>query len=467
MRKVELTMNEQKKYEVIKKLKETNGNKRRAAVELGCSLRHVNRMLKGYEARGKEFFSHGNKGRKPAITIADGTKSEILLLYENKYDGANIRHFTELLAKHEDIRVSEGTVRNLFLAHDRLSPKAWKRTRRALSARLREQKKTAASQKTEAELQAKILAAEDAHPTRPRCAYAGEMVQMDASVHLWFGQSKTHLHAAIDDATGMIVGAFFDHQETLHGYYRVFQQILEQYGIPYMFYTDRRTVFEYKKKASPGIEEDTFTQFAYACRQLGVDLKTTSVPQAKGRVERLFETLQSRLPVEMRLAGVQTIEQANEFLNHYIKEFNARFALPLNTTTSVFEEQPGSEKIDLILSVLTPRVVDAGHCIRFDNRRYRMLDESGIRTDHYRGTKVLVIQTLSGKLFCSAGERVYALEEIPHAEAVSRNFNTAEEIAESKKPKRQNIPSMGHPWRKDNFMKHVHSMTGRETDWAC
>lgn len=466
MRKVELTMNEQKKYEVIKKLKETNGNKRRAAVELGCTLRHVNRMLKGYETHGKAFFSHGNRGRKPAITIADRTKSEILLLYENKYDGANIRHFTELLAEHEGIRVSEGTVRNLFLAHDRLSPKAWKRTRKALSARLREQKEAAVSQKAEAELQAQILAAEDAHPTRPRCAYAGEMIQMDASVHLWFGRSKTHLHAAIDDATGMIVGAFFDHQETLHGYYRVFRQILEQYGIPYMFYTDRRTVFEYKKKASPGIEEDTFTQFSYACRQLGVDLKTTSVPQAKGRVERLFETLQSRLPVEMRLAGVQTIEQANEFLNHYIKEFNARFALPLNTTTSVFEEQPGSEKIDLILSVLTPRVVDAGHCIRFDNRRYRMLDESGIRTDHYRGTKVLVIQTLSGKLFCSAGDRVYALEEIPHAEAVSRNFNTAEEIAESKKPKRQNIPSMNHPWRKDNFMKHVYAMNGNETAWA-
>ena len=153
-----------------------------------------------------------------------------------------------------------------------------------------------------------------------------------------------------------------------------------------MFYTDRRTVFEYKKKNSPKLENDTFTQFSYACKQLGVALKTTSIPQAKGRIERLFKTLQSRLPVELRLAGVNTLEQANEFLNSYIKKFNAQFALPLNPTMSVFETQPSAEKIDLFLSVLTPRVVDAGHSIRFNNHRYRMLDESGIHTNYRKGT---------------------------------------------------------------------------------
>lgn len=459
-------MNEQKKYEVIKKLKETNGNKKRAAVELECTVRHVNRMLKGYEEHGKAFFSHGNKGRKPISALSEEQKASILLLYENKYYDSNIRHFTEMLAENEGIKVSEGTVRNLLLSHGIPSPLAWKRTRRKLRDNLRMQEEAATSEKEKERLQTAIVALQDAHPTRARCSYAGEMIQMDASVHLWFGEGKTHLHAAIDDATGTLVGAYFDVQETLYGYYQVFRQILENYGIPYMFYTDRRTVFEYKKKNSPKLENDTFTQFAYACKQLGVDLKTTSIPQAKGRVERLFKTLQSRLPVELRLAGVKTLEQANEFLATYIKKFNAQFALPLHPTTSVFEAQPSEEQIDLFLSVLTPRTVDAGHSIRFNNHRYRMLDESGMHTNYYKGTQVLMVQTLSGRLFCSVDGRIYALEEIPMHEEISRNFDTEKRLAEAKKPKKQNIPPMNHPWRKDNFMKHVYAMYGKEETWA-
>ena len=122
-----------------------------------------------------------------------------------------------------------------------------------------------------------------------------------------------------------------------------------------MFYTDRRTVFEYKQKNSPSLENDTFTQFGYACKQLGVDLKTTSIPQAKGRIERLFGTLQSRLPAELRLAGISTIEQANEFLASYLKEFNARFALDMDCIKSVFEKQPDEEKIDQFLAVIHPK----------------------------------------------------------------------------------------------------------------
>lgn len=142
-------------------------------------------------------------------------------------------------------------------------------------------------------------------------------------------------------------------------------QILTRYGIPYKLFTDRRTVFTYKKKNSPSTDEDTYTQFSYACKQLGVLLESSSVPQAKGRVERLNQTLQSRLPVELRLAGITTIEAANEFLNSYIKEFNAKFSLPLNDIKSVFETQPENETINLILAVLDERTVDCGHCIQF------------------------------------------------------------------------------------------------------
>ena len=118
------------------------------------------------------------------------------------------------------------------------------------------------------------------------------MIQMDASLEVWFGSKKSYLHLAVDDASGSLVGAYFDRQETLQGYYHVFYQILTNYGIPHLFYTDRRTVFDYKSKKSLSIEEDTFTQFGYACQRLGVNIETTSIPQAKGRVERMFQTLQ-------------------------------------------------------------------------------------------------------------------------------------------------------------------------------
>ncbi len=147
---------------------------------------------------------------------------------------------------------------------------------------------------------------------------------------------------------------FFAPEETLFGYYNVLHQILTTYGIPYSFYTDKRTVFEYRRKESASLEKDTFTQFSYACNQLGIEIKTTSVPEAKGRVERMFRTLKSRLPILLRLAGVTTLEQANEFLHRYVKEFNAQFALPINHNKSVLKHNQ-IRKINLTLAVITQR----------------------------------------------------------------------------------------------------------------
>ena len=121
-----------------------------------------------------------------------------------------------------------------------------------------------------------------------------------------------------------------------------------------MFYTDKRTVFEYKRKNTLFDDEDTYTQFSYACHTLGVDIKITSVPQAKGRIERLNQTFQSRLPVELRRTHVSNIDEANEFLKSYLKKFNAQFALQLDITKSVFETQPSKEKINTILAIMIP-----------------------------------------------------------------------------------------------------------------
>lgn len=462
IRKVDLTMNELRKYEVIKKLVDENGNKNRAAMTLNITKRQVNRLINAYKEKGKTAFIHGNQGRKPATTIPDDTRMRIIDLYQNKYYDANFTHFAELLASHEQIHVSVGTVASILEAEYILSPKVTKAKKKRITKELRQKQDAARTQKEKDKIQKNIVAVEDAHTRRPRCAYFGELEQMDATPYEWVPGQIWHLHLAIDDATGRITGAWFDMQETLNGYYHVFRQILTSYGIPYKFLTDKRTVFTYKKKNSPSLDEDTYTQFAYTCKQLGVELESSSVPQAKGRVERLNQTLQSRLPVELRLAGITTIDAANEFLNSYIKKFNGKFALPLNDIKSVFENQPSDEKINLILAVLDERTVDSGHCIQFEKQYYRMLDAHGHQIHYRKGTKVMVIKAFDGNLFCCVNDRdIYALEAIPQHEEKSKDLDA--DYAQAK-PKKKYIPPMNHPWRRYAFGKFAKSQEHHKND---
>lgn len=462
IRRINLNMDEQKKYEVIRKLVDTQGNKDRAATTLGISRRQVDRLIVAYKEKGKASFVHGNKGRKPSITTPDEVRKTVVDLYRTKYYEANFVHFTELLERNEGITLSVSAITSFLEAEYILSPRVTKAKKKRIRKEL-EQKKAAAGTKKEADaIQANIVATEDAHSRRPRCAYFGELVQMDASPYEWFLTEKTTLHIAVDDATGRIVGAYFDKQETLKGYYNIYAQILRKYGIPYKFFTDRRTVFTYKKKNAPDIGEDTCTQFAYACRQLGTEIEYSSVPQAKGRVERMFETLQSRLPVELRLAGITDIDAANEFLDSYIDEFNARFALPSNSIKSVFETQPPEEVINLTLAVLTQRTVDSGHCIQFGNHYYRMLNAHGVQEHYRKGTKVMVIRAFDGSLFCSVNDKmIYALDEIPKHETKSKELDAD---YEKPSPQKRYIPSMNHPWRSEAFWKFVKSQEHHLTD---
>jgi transposase len=450
IRKVELNMKELDRYKTIKKLVETGGNKTRAAISIGCSKRHINRMIQGYKEHGKEFFLHGNHGRKPATKLPDEQRKLIIDLYNTKYSEANFTHYAELLRKQENINVSTETIRTLMLDRYTLSPKAKKGTKVRIRKKLEAELKAASSKKDSKNISSAIVEMEQAHPRKPRCAHFGELLQLDASVHPWFANFKSHLHVAVDDSCTAILGAYFDTQETLKGYYNVAYQVITGYGIPFEFLTDRRTVFEYKSKRSAKIDEDTFTQFSYACKQLGIQIKTTSVPQAKGRVERLFGTLQSRLPIEMRLAGVTTIEQANIFINHYIKEFNSTFSSISNISSSVFETQPSEEKLNLTLAVLSDRVIDSGHCIRFKNKFYKLVDSHDVPVYFRAGTKVLVIKAFNGDLFASTNDIVYSLSEVPSHELYSENFSF---VCLPKVKRKIHIPAMSHPWKSSEFNK--------------
>jgi len=451
-------MDENQKYDIIKKLVETNGNKKAASLKIGCSDRHVNRLIQGYQEKGKAFFVHGNRDRKPAIAFSDDINQLVLDLYRTKYYDCNLTHYAELLLEREKLAISASTISSILKKEHILSPKANRSTKKALEKELKDLQSKTKSKKIAAALQSSILDLEDAHPRRPRCANFGEMLQMDASVHLWFGTHKTHLHIAVDDATGAIVGAFFDKQETLNAYYHVLQQILNNHGIPYQFLTDRRTVFEYKKKRETSVEKDTFTQFSYACKQLGIDIRTSSVPQAKGRVERMFGTLQSRLPIELRLAGVSSIEEANEFLNTYIKKFNTQFALPIDCIKSVFEAQPDSNTINQTLAILSSRKIDNGSCLKYDKNYYLPVNNIGVAVHYRKGTQAMVIKAFNEELYCSIGEEVYALEVLPEHQLSSKAFDLA---VLPKAPKKKYIPPMHHPWKRDSFEKYASKQAHR------
>lgn len=454
MRKVELRMNEENKYLIIKKLVETNGNKKRAAVKIGCTVRTVNRLILKYKNEGKAGFVHGNRGRLPSKTIPLDVKNKIIKLYIDEYNDASFAHFCEIVEADLNVKISDTTVNKWLRQENIISPKARKKTKKILKKTLKAKLNDASSKKIQNDIKDAIafIDEKDAHPRRPRCKYMGEMIQMDASSFEWVNGHIWHLHLAVDDATGEVVGAYFDTQETLKGYYNVFYQILTNYGIPAMFYTDRRTVFEYKRKNNAFDDEDTFTQFSYACHNFGVDIKTTSVAQAKGRIERMNQTFQSRLPIELRRARITDIESANEFLKSYLKKFNDQFALHLNTTKSVFEVQPSSEQINCTLAILSKRKVDSGHSIKFRNKIYIPVTDKGIPVYLKNKMDCMVIEAFDENLYVNILDQIYIMEEIPEHEENSIEFD---EIVEEKKPKKKYIPPMTHPWKHASYLNYM------------
>ncbi|MGI6540787.1 MAG: ISNCY family transposase [Bacillota bacterium] len=268
-----------------------------AAKMLGLSVRQIKRIKKEMQSNGVQALGHGNAGRKPL------DPSRIIELAQTDLKDANCTHMSELMAEGYQISVSPRTVQRLLKkAGIVCSTKRAPRHRRM----------------------------------RERKPQSGILLQCDASPYDWLeGRGPAmSLHGIIDDATGAILGLYFRPQEDIIGYLHVFRQVLENNGIPLCLYSDRHTMFFSPKMDKLTIEEQlqgkrvNLTQIGRILDELQITHIPAHSPQAKGRIERAWETLQGRLPIEMRLAGINTIEQANEFLLRYIPRYNARFAVP-------------------------------------------------------------------------------------------------------------------------------------------
>ena len=206
-------------------------------------------------------------------------------------------------------------------------------------------------------------------------------------------------------------------------------------------------------------DKDVLTQYGYACKQLGIELKTTSVSQAKGLVERTNGTFQGRLVNELKLNGITTIDEANKYLiDVFVPKFNSKFAIDYKKFPSVFETAPTEEKINYTLAVLTPRKIDNGNSIKFKNKYYQPYLNDELKCFMPK-TECLVIESFDKNLLVTIDEKVYELKELKRNKKISKEFdvNTVETIVVERK---KYIPPMSHPWKAESFkrqMKKAHT----------
>lgn len=385
-----------------------------AACKLGVTKQYINKLKRRYLDDGINAFEHGNKGKQRSWKTDENVEKKIIEFYETKYSGFNFRHFHEKLKEKECINISYKTLHSILTKASFKSPKSHKKKRK-----------------------------ENLHPSRPRRKCFGELLQIDASLHNWFGNEypKATLHGAIDDATGTAMGLYFCKEETLDGYYEMMWQILTKYGIPEALYGDNRSIFEYRRMSQKEqtVDNDIHIQFKRMCMQLGIELITTSVSQAKGRIERLWGTLQSRLISELRIKNITTIEKANEYLPEFMADYNKRFAVQPALESSLFVPAPSPKEINFYLSHLYERIVNNGSSFNFKGNKLQLADSKGKTVKIFPKTVIKLYETRDGQVVAVHDGEFY-------------NLKTFEEVEETKKVGRPKWkPGKDHPWRHFNM----------------
>lgn len=326
-----------------------------------------------------KLFQHGNFGKSSSKALSSDTKSLILDLYRDPSSpifNANFAIVTEFLNMYKDINVSESTVRNIFKDFNILPPRAWKSSRKKLKKLLMVNDFAV----DDAAIFSSVddFMDMDPHPSTPRKRYAGELIQMDASSFVWFyGDSVSHCHVAIDNATGCIVGIFL----ILRRLYLAILMCLSRFFLIMGFlmkFVRIEGLFDYQRLSDKGASPNSFIQFKYVCNDLGILLSPTSSPQHKGQVECLNGTLQDRLTYFLKANDVSSIEQANALMDRFKSYFNERFAVPIKDSISCFDNQVSNEKINLCLSVKSKRIISNGNTISLNNKKYIPIDEDSV-----------------------------------------------------------------------------------------
>ena len=344
-----MSKQEARKITIIEELLAGRFTNKQAAERLDISVRQVQRIKAEASTNGIMSILHKNRERKPSNALDPEVVNKICRIYQTDLPNYNFCHATDILAEENDIFVSVSSISRYLKALGIRSPKAKRRPKKHRSRDARERE--------------------------------GEMIQMDASSFDWFGNgSYTHLHGAVDDATGRILALHFEKEETLEGYCELMYQMNQDGHLPREIYTDGRTVFAYdskkKKKLTIAEElagkEEKRPNFARALKELNILLIIAGSPQAKGGIERLWETLQDRLSKDMQRKGIISMEQANEFIKQYIPYYNRKFAVQAANPLKAYLPKEDMSTLQFIFAKHYTRKLDSGLSFSFEGQKYRL-----------------------------------------------------------------------------------------------
>ena len=412
-----MSQKELKRVKVISTLCDGNISNSEAAATLGICVRQIIRLKKKFSVLGDSAVIHGNRNRQPAHTIGMEVRSLVIRLFQEKYADFNFSHFTDMLNDVEGVKISRASVARVLLA-----------------AGFRSKKHVSRRQKL--------------HRSRPRKAAAGMLWQTDATKFEWFGEGKGYatLHAYIDDATNIVVGAFFTVNECMNGYAQALRRGVEKYGLPMEIYSDRHTIFRSTKKLSDDeIAEGKqlpLSDFGEGLAELGIAQIFALSPEAKGRIERLWGTLQDRLTVEMRLKGITDIEAANRALPKLIARHNKRFAVAAKEK-SVYVPLIEPVDFDLLFAHRNMRKTDHSGAVSYEGSIYAPC--AGSASGVLAKRSVEVRETFDGRLYYGIDRKFIALEKIEKPVRKSTSRSTKQAAPSLTKVCK---PAPDHPWRR-------------------
>ena len=321
------------KLDVITKILAKKISRKLAAKILNVSERTISRYLKAYREKGLRFVYHGNKGKVPKNKISPEIRQQVIHLVKAKYFDFNLTHTIEKLKNDESIQIALETLRRWY-KEEGFSKKYRVRSRKITQA-------------------------------RQRVSQTGVLLQMDGSYHKWFGGKESCLITAIDDCNNDLYYSGFYQSETTLACMDVLKKIIEKKGKFEVLYVDKAGVYG-------GGKRQLFSNLKRACEELGIHVLFANSPEAKGRIERVFRTLQDRLIPEMRLAGVKTRSQANRFLEKYISEdYRKKFVISYHGDES-FSSIPEGKSLDEVFCIKERRVVNSDHTFKRNGIRYKI-----------------------------------------------------------------------------------------------
>lgn len=334
-----LTAADQLKLDVVLRVLSGKITRPQARMLLNVSKSTLKRYLKHYQSKGPVFVKHGNSGKKPKHALPSELKLQVHRIFVNTWFDCNVTQFHEKLLE-EKISVGRETLRKW--CHD------WKMVKRSKRRRRK------------------------ARFYRERMPQEGLLIQFDGSHHAWFAGKKSVLIAAIDDATGEIPYAEFFESEDTFSCMKVIEKIVEKKGTFQTLYTDRAGVYG-------GSKRQNFAQLKRACEELGIQVFYAQSPEAKGRVERLFQTLQDRLCVELRVRKIQTLEEANNYLPEFLtKQYADRFIKPPENPESAYQPLTGPLDLGQIFCMKDYRRIYNDHTITYGSQSFQLRPKDGI-----------------------------------------------------------------------------------------